>query len=140
VSAEKTKESGKAYIDIKFLKNYDLPNPLTFKIFWPNGSQKEGSRKFDIVRSGDFSAILRWVGGSYYSSGNSYYFNAETGTTGDVARAFSDVLKDVDDIIWDTGSNGDYSIIRVTSSGTFGNDNFSITDFYNYSAFTQVYK
>jgi len=140
VSAEKTKESGKAYIDIKFLKNYDLPNPLTFKIFWPNGSQKEGSRKFDIVRSGDFSAILRWVGGSYYSSGNSYYFNAETGTTGDVARAFSDVLKDVDDIIWDTGSNGNYSIIRVTSSGTFGNDNFSITAFDNYSAFTQVYK
>lgn len=133
-------QPGRAYLDITFLKNYDLPNPLTFKIFWPNGSQREGAERFDIIKSADFSSILRWVGGSYYSTGDSYYFNAGTGTTADIARGFSDVIKEINDVVWNSGSNGNHSVIRVSSPGNFGNDNFSLSVFDNYSFFESNYK
>ena len=133
-------DAGRAYSDIEFLKIYDLDKPLTFKIFWPNGSQKDGNRKFDIVKSGDFSSILAWVAGSYYSTGNSYYFNASTGDVSDIASSFSWVLKDVSETVWDTGSDLGSSIIRVRNTGDYGNVSYSVSVFDDYDSFVTVYK
>lgn len=140
VPGSNAKEPGRAYTQIEFLKDYDLNYPLTFKIFWPNGSQTEDGRKYDIVRSGDFSAILIWTAGSYYSTGNSYYFNASTGTTNEIATALANILKNVDETTWDTGSDLGSSIIRVKNVGTYGNEVYSVSVFDNYNNFTSLYK
>jgi hypothetical protein len=68
-----------------------LPKTLTFKIYWENGSKKEGSRKYDLVESKDLSAIFPWLEGAYYSSGNSYYFNGYLGGLDDISGAFANV-------------------------------------------------
>jgi len=140
VKALTTSDAGRAYSEIEFLKSYNLDNPMTFKIFWPNGSQKDGNRNFDLVRSGDFSSILAWVAGSYYSTGNSYYFNASVGDVSDIASALSWVLKDVSETVWDTGSDLGSSIIRVRNAGDYGNVSYSVSVFDNYDSFLSVYK
>ncbi len=130
---------GRAYTEIEFLKAYDKQNPLTFKIFWPNGSIKEGPRRYDIISSGDYSSILIWTGGSYYSTGNSYYFNASSGTTSEIASALASVIKDMDESTIDSGYDASSSILRVKNPGTYGNTEFSISIFDDYKSFESKY-
>ena len=70
--------AGRAYGEIEFLKQYDKDLPLTFRLYWPNGSFKDGTLRYDVVQSGDFAEILVWVEGSYYYSGSNFYFNARS--------------------------------------------------------------
>ena len=140
VKASKPEDAGRSYIDIEFLKPYDLPSTLTFKIFWPNGSQKEGSRKYDIVESKDLSSIFPWLKGAYYSSGDSYYFNAYLGDVSDISGAFANVLDDLNVTSWDTGSNEGYTTIRLKNTGTYGNSSFSVSIFDDYLNFKSSYK
>ena len=132
--------AGKAYSEIEFLKAYDNNLPLTLKLYWPNGSRKEGSRRYDLISSGDYSSMMIWTGGSYYSTGNSYYFNASTGTTNEIALALTSVLSDVDVSTMDYGKSGESAIIRVKNSGLYGNTSYSISIFDNYSVFVEKYK
>ena len=134
------KEAGKAYVEIEFLKAYDNNTSLTFKLYWPNGSRKDGSRRYDLISSADYSSIMIWTGGSYYSTGNSYYFNAYSGTTDDIALALSSVLSDVDSSTMDCGNSAESSIIRVKNSGLYGNNSYSISIFDNYPKFIKNYK
>jgi hypothetical protein len=140
IKGEKTIDAGRSYVDIEFLKGYDLPGTLTFKIYWPNGSKKEGSRKYDLVESKDLSSIFPWLAGAYYSSGDSYYFNGILGSTNDISGAFANVLDDLNPISWDTGSNEGYSIIRLKNTGTNGNDSFFVSVFDDYDNFTPLFK
>jgi hypothetical protein len=139
VFGNRAQSAGRSYIEINFLQQYDQYNPLTFKFYWPNGSQKEGSRNFDIIKSGDFSSILIWSSGSYYSTGNSYYFNASQGTTSDIATALSGVISNIDQVTIDTGQNESSCIIRVVNPGEYGNENFSISVFDDYDTFISFY-
>lgn len=140
IKASKMEDAGRSYIDVEFLKLYDLPSTLTFKIFWPNGSQKEGSRKYDLVESKDLSSIFPWLKGAYYSSGNSYYFNAYLGDTSDVSGAFANVLDELNATSWDTGSNKGYTTVRLKNTGVYGNSSFFISIFDDYLNFETVYK
>jgi hypothetical protein len=140
VIGSRPESAGRSYIEIDFLENYTEPKPLTFKLYWPNGSQKEGPRKYDIIRSGDFSSILIWTGGSYYSTGNSYYFNASTGSTPEIATALASVIKDLDQITIDSGQNNSSCVIRVKNPGDYGNTAYSISVFDDYDGFKSKYK
>lgn len=140
VPGTKASKSGNPYAEIEFLKNWEFSEHITFKIYWPNGSVREGSRKYDLVKSGDFSSILIWIGGSYYSTGNAYYFNALSGTTQEVASAFSSVLEVLDTSTWDTGTNSSSTIIRAKNSGTATNKIFSISVFDDYDSFFSRFK
>jgi hypothetical protein len=140
IKGSKTEDPGRSYIDIEFLKAYDLPFTLTFKIFWPNGSQKEGSRKYDIVESKDLSSIFPWLEGAYYSSGDSYYFNALLGSVSDISGAFANVLDEMNPISWDTGSNEGYTIIRSKNTGVYGNSSLFVSVFDDYVNFKLSYK
>jgi hypothetical protein len=140
IKASKPEDPGRSYIDIEFLKPYDLPSTLTFKIFWPNGSQKEGSRKYDIVESKDLSSIFPWLKGAYYSSGDSYYFNAYLGGVSDISGAFANVLDDLNATSWDTGSNEGYTTVRLKNTGTYGNSSFFVSVFDDYLNFKSSYK
>ena len=140
VKGSKTEDAGRSYIDIEFLKAYDLPKTLTFKIYWLNGSQTEGSRKYDIVQSKDLSAIFPWLKGAYYSSGDSYYFNAYLGDLSDISGAFANVLDDLNATSWDTGSNDGYTVIRLKNTGTYGNSSFFVSVFDDYDAFNPYFK
>lgn len=133
-------EAGKAYTEIEFLSAYDNNLPLTLKLYWPNGSRKDGSRRYDLISSADYSSLMVWVGGSYYSTGNSYYFNASSGTTDEIALALSSVLSDVDSSTMDYGSSQGSSIIRVKNSGLYGNNTYSISIFDDYQGFTEKYR
>lgn len=132
--------AGKAYVEIEFLKKPDPTKTLTFKIVWPNGSLKDGNRRYDIVNSGDYSATLVWVEGSYYSSGSSHYFNANSGTLEDVATGFANVLKNVDTTTWDSGSNLSSTIIRLRDAGLYGNTEYTISVFDDYEVFVNLFK
>jgi hypothetical protein len=140
VPAERPISAGRGYIDIKFLNPYNQPQPLTLKLYWPNGSQKEGSRNYDIIKSGDFSSILIWTAGSYYSTGNSYYFNASTGSTSDIASALASVIKDLDQITLNSGQDEGSSIICVKNPGEYSNSAYSLSIFDNYDLFQSSYK
>ena len=133
-------EAGKAYTEIEFLKSYDKNIPLTLKLYWPNGSRKDGSRRYDLISSADYSSMMIWTGGSYYSTGNSYYFNASSGATYEIALALSSVLSDVDSSTMDYGNSQQSSIIRVRNSGLYGNNSYSISIFDNYTEFSKKYK
>lgn len=133
-------DAGKAYAEIEFLSLYDKNVPLTLKLYWPNGSRKDGSRRYDIISSADYSSMMIWTGGSYYSTGNSYYFNASTGTTDEIALALSSVLADVDSSTMDYGYSEESSIIRVKNSGLYGNSSYSISIFDDYVEFTKKYR
>lgn len=133
-------EAGKAYVEIEFLNSYNNNLPLTLKLYWPNGSRKDGSRRYDLISSADYSSMMIWTGGSYYSTGNSYYFNASSGTVGDIASALSSVLSDVDSSTMDYGKSQGSSIIRVKNSGLYGNESYSISIFDDYSGFSEKYR
>ena len=133
-------EAGRSYCDIEFTKAYDLVTPLTFKIYWPNGKRSEGSRKYDLIQSEDFSAILVWVAGSYYSTGSSYYFNASSGTTLDIATGLSSLLDLVNPVTWESGSNLNSTVVRLKDSGTYGNEAYSISVFDDYDTFVIRFK
>jgi hypothetical protein len=133
-------EAGKAYCEVEFLKPYDLNKPLTFKIYWPNGKRIEGSRKYDIVQSEDLSAILVWVAGSYYSTGSTFYFNASTGTTNQIAEGLSNLFDVINPATWESGYNLNSSIIRLKDSGTYGNEAYSISVFDDYDSFISNFK
>lgn len=132
--------AGKAYTEIEFLQAYDKNTPLTIKLYWPNGSRKDGSRRYDLISSADYSSMMIWTGGSYYSTGNSYYFNASTGTTNEIALALYSVLGDIDISTMDYGNSGQSTIIRVKNSGLYGNNTYSVSVFDNYANFTSKYK
>jgi hypothetical protein len=140
VKSSKPDDAGRSYIDIEFLKPYDLPSTLTFKIYWPNGSQKEGHRKYDIVESKDLSSIFPWLKGAYYSDGDSYYFNAYLGSVSDISGALANVLDDLNVTSWDTGSNEGYTIVRLKNTGIYGNSSFFVSVFDDYEGFKSVYK
>lgn len=140
ILGRRAESAGRSYTEIKFLQQYTEAKPLTIKFYWPNGSQREGSRKYDILKSGDFSSILLWTDGSYYSTGNSYYFNASQGTTQDIAGALANLVKDVDQVTIDSGQNESSCVIRVVNPGTYGDQNFSISVFDDYENFEKVYK
>ena len=131
---------GRAYAQIKFLKNYDKIKPVTFRLYWPNGKNKEGNERFDVISSADLSAVLVWIDGSYYSTGSSFYFNAATGKTSDVASAFAGVLNDVDSVTWDAGVNLDSTVIRLRDYGEYGNNSYSIVAFDDYEDFLSRFK
>jgi hypothetical protein len=132
--------AGKAYCEIEFTKNYDLNTPLTLKIYWPNGKKKEGSKRYDIVSADDFSSSLVWVAGSYYSTGSSYYFNAKDGTYEEIATALSNLLDEVNYSTWETGVNLNSTIIRLNDSGIYGNTDYSISVFDDYSSFVSLFR
>jgi hypothetical protein len=132
--------AGKAYTEIEFLQPYDNNLPLTFKLYWPNGSRKDGSRRYDLISSADYSSMMIWTGGSYYSTGNSYYFNASTGTLDEIALALTSVLSDIDSSTMDYGNSSESSIIRVKNSGLYGNNSYSISIFDDYDEFSKKYK
>ena len=140
IKGEVALEAGKAYSEIEFLKAYDNNGSLTLKLYWPNGSRKEGSERYDLISSADYSSMMIWTGGSYYSTGNSYYFNASTGTTKEIASALTSVLSDIDTSTMDYGESGDSSIIRVKNSGLYGNTSYSISIFDDYPEFVRKYK
>lgn len=139
ILGQRAESAGRAYSEIKFLKQYEGNKPLTFKFFWPNGSRKEGSLKYDLIKSGDFSSILAWTAGSYYADGNSYYFNASQGTTLQISNALVNLIKEIDQVTIDTGENDSSCVIRVKNPGEFGNTNYSISVFDNYDDFTNKY-
>lgn len=131
---------GRSYVDIKFEKPYDLDNPITFKVFWQGGSNKEGSRRFDIIRSGDFSGIFPWLAGSYYNEGDSKVFNASDGTTLDIANSFSALLRSFGSVEWESGTFENTSITRIRVPGKESNDNYSISVFDDYTSFKNGYR
>lgn len=135
IKGSKLSEAGRAFIEVEFLQNYNQSKPLTFKLYWPNGSQSEGSRRFDLINSGDFSSVLPWVGGSYYSSGDSYYFNVSNGTPAEMAFSFASILNQVDDSTMSSGIELASSITRVKIPGIYGNENYSLSIFSNYGEF-----
>jgi hypothetical protein len=148
VKGELPAEAGKAYAEIEFLNSYNENLPLTLKLYWPNGSRKDGSRRYDLISSADFSSMMIWTGGSYYSTGNSYYFNASGSTTSgsqlqdvsEIALALSSVLYDVDTSTMDYAQQNGSSIIRVKNPGLYGNDSYSISIFDDYSGFSKKYR
>ncbi len=131
---------GRAYSEIRFLKNYDKSKPLTFRLYWPNGTIKEGNRRYDVIESADLSAVLVWIDGSYYSTGSSFYFNALTGETSEVASAFAGSVNDVDGVTWDAGVNLDSTVIRLRDYGVYGNNSYSIAVFDDYGYFTSKFR
>lgn len=133
-------QNGRSYVDIEFLKNWDIINKdLVFKIYWPLGSRHDGAERYDLIKSGDFSGTILWVPGSFYSSGNNYYMNASYGDSKDVALSFSGLIYDISDIVWDSAVNGSTSVIRSKSPGTAGNFNYYISVFDDYENFESRY-
>ena len=134
-------ENGRSYVDVEFLKAWDVnTKDLVFKIYWPLGTRTEGAERYDIVRSGDFSSTIVWTDGSTYSSGNNYYINASSGTGKDVATAFTKIVYDISEVVWDSGRSYSTSIIRVKSPGENGNSNYYISVFDDYDYFETKYK
>ncbi len=140
VPATRATTPGRAYTEIRFLKNYDKPKPLTFRLYWPNGKTKENNRRYDVISSADLSAVLVWIDGSYYSTGSSFYFNAATGKTSDVATAFSGVINDVDSVTWDAAVNLDSTVIRLRDYGEYGNNVYSIVAYDDYEYFLSKFR
>lgn len=140
VPATRATTPGRAYAEIEFLKNYDKSKPLVFKLYWPNGNNKEGTNRYDIISSSDLSAVLVWIDGSYYSTGSSFYFNAATGQNSDIATAFSGVLGEVDSVTWDAGVNLNSTVIRLRDYGEYGNNAYSIGVFDDYEYFVSKFR
>ena len=138
---EITGEKGRAYSNITFVKTLDLDKPVTFKIFWPNGSRGGLNSKYDLVISGDYAGTLSgWTAGSYYSTGDEFYFNWSQGTTLQFAQAFNGAVSDISTVVWDTGASqnlvtGSDSIIRIKNPGAKQNLQYSISVFSDYSDF-----
>lgn len=135
-----TGERGRSYIDIKFKKQLDLDNPVTFKIIWPNGSIGDLDEKYDLVNSGDYAGTLPgWSSGSFYSTGSSYYFNWSQGKVSDFSKAFNGAVSSITTVVWDTGASDGTSIIRIKNPGQNQNSEYFISVFSNYSDFISQY-
>ncbi len=129
-------EKGKAYTDITFKKSLDLDKPVTFKIFWPNGTRGFLNQKYDLITSGDYAGTLSgWTNGSFYSSGNNHYFNWFQGEVSDFAKAFDGSVLSISTVVWDAGSSQGTSIIRIKNPGQNLNDQYSVTVFSDYENF-----
>lgn len=126
---------GRSYLEVEFLKSYEINGQITFKIYWPNGYYKEGTRRYDIAQSEDLSSIIQWIDGSYYSSGNTNFFNAVASETSSIALAFSNLVDTINSATWDAGTNLSSSVIRLKDHGTYGNTSYSVSVFDNYSYF-----
>ena len=141
-----TGERGRAYTNVTFVKTLDLAKPVTFKIFWPNGSRGGLNSKYDLVISGDYAGTLSgWKAGSYYSTGDEFYFNWSQGTTLQIAQAFNGAVSDISTVVWDTASSqnlvtGSDSIIRIKNPGSKQNSQYSISVFSDYSDFEIRYR
>lgn len=134
------KEAGRSYINIGFQKILDLDKPVTFKISWPNGTRGGLNDKYDLVTSGDYAGTLSgWTSGSYYSTGDDYYFNWSQGPTSDVAKAFCGAVNEITTVFWDSSSSANDSIIRVKNPGSNQNSEYSITVFSDYTLFESNY-
>lgn len=132
---------GHANINIQFLTAYDPSSPVTFKIFWPGGSQGNLDEKFDLVQSGKLGGtILDWKAGSSYNTGNSHYFNLAQGQTSDIASSFSNCIKSVSSVVWDSAHSQNSSIIRAKKSGPNSNTEFKVAVFSNYDSFISNYQ
>jgi len=140
-------QKGRAYMNVTFQQTLNLANPVTFKIFWPNGSRGELNNKYDLVTSGDYAGTLTgWTSGSYYSTGDDFYFNWTQGTTTQIAKAFTGAVSDISTVVWDaatstsaSASNSD-AIIRIKNPGSNQNFQYSISVFSDYPAFESNYQ
>jgi hypothetical protein len=126
---------GRSSLEVEFLKSYDLSGQITFKIYWPNGYYKEGPRRYDIAQSTDLSSIIQWIDGSYYSSGNTHFFNAVASETSSIALSLSNLADAINSATWDAGTNLSSAVIRLKDYGTYGNTSYSVSVFDNYSYF-----
>ena len=141
-----TGEKGRAYTNITFVKTLDLDKPVTFKIFWPNGSRGDLNSKYDLVISGDYAGTLSgWTSGSHYSTGDEFYFNWSQGTTLQIAQAFGGAVSDISTVVWDTASSqnlvtGSDSIIRIKNPGSKQNTQYSISVFSDYPDFESRFR
>lgn len=134
-------EKGRAYIDVTFKSQMTLDKPVTFKIFWPNGSQGSYNQNFDLVKNGDYAGTLSgWKAGSFYSTGNAYYFNWTQGSTTDFATAFSGAVSEISTVVWDSATSDNDSIIRIKNSGAKQNSEYSISVFSDYDSFLSFYQ
>ena len=128
-------DPGRAYMEVEFLQSYNLTNQITFKIYWPNGNYKEGSRRYDLIQSSDLSSVIQWIDGSYYSSGNVHLFNPIAADTSSIALSFSNLSDAINSATWDSGVNLSSAVIRLKDYGTYGNTLYSISIFDNYTYF-----
>lgn len=135
-----TGQKGRAYTNVTFQKSLDLSNPVVFKIYWPNGSRGDLNNRYDLVTSGDYAGTLSgWTSGSYYSTGDDFYFNWSQGTTSEIAKAFSGAVSDISNVVWDTATSNSDSIIRVKNPGSKQNSQYLITVFSDYPTFESNY-
>lgn len=133
-------KNGQANIGVEFLKAFDLTQEVVFKIFWPNGSLSEPAGRYDLIKSGEFGGTLvGWKAGSSYNIGNQHYFNALDGEGSDIAKAFSNCIYDISDVVWDSAPSSKTSIIRAKASGTQLNSEFRIAIFDDYDYFLGDY-
>ena len=134
-------QKGRSYVDVTFKGSLTLDNPVTFKIFWPNGSRGPLGGKYDLITSGDYAGTISgWKGGSFYSVGNNYYFNWYQGQVSDFAQAFNGAVSSISTVVWDTGTSSGTSIIRIKNPGQKLNSQYSITVFSDYAGFELNYQ
>ena len=135
-----TGQKGRAYTNLTFKKVLDLSKPVVFKIYWPNGSKGDLNQKYDLVTSGDYAGTLSgWTSGSYYSTGDDFYFNWSQGTVSEIAQAFSGAVSEISSVVWDAATSQGDSIIRIKNPGSKQNSQYSITVFSDYSSFESNY-
>lgn len=128
-------DPGRSLLEVEFLQSYNLSGQITFKIYWPNGNYKEGSRRYDIAQSNDLSSIIQWIDGSYYSSGNTHFFNPIASEASSIALSFSNLMDEINSATWDSGTNLTSAVIRLKDYGTYGNTSYSVSVFDNYAYF-----
>ncbi len=134
------KEKGHANAGIEFLKTLDFDNEIVFKIFWPNGTLSESAGRYDLIKTGEFGGTLvGWKSGSSYNIGNQHYFNGIDGPTYDIAKAFSDCVYSISDVVWDSTYSSSTSIIKTKSSGSKLNTEYRVAVFDDYEYFLSVY-
>ena len=145
--------NGYPSIEVNFISPIETDLDFAVRIYWPGGTRKDGSENYDVIRSGDFSGTIRWIEGSTYTSGNNYYFNSFSGSTGDIASAFRNSLYDVSKVQWSvgvespagttpgsTGTNKTAVNIRANNQGYLLNSSFYVSFFTSYSNFEASYK
>jgi len=134
------RKNGHANAGIEFLKTLDFENEIVFKIFWPNGTLSESAGRYDLIKTGEFGGTLvGWKSGSSYNIGNQHFFNGIDGPTYDIAKAFSDCVYSVSDVVWDSTYSSSTSIIKIKSSGSKLNSEYRVAVFDDYQYFLGVY-
>jgi hypothetical protein len=133
-------QKGYANTNIEFLQAFDPANPVTFKIIWPNGTYGPLNEKYDLVQSGKLGGtVLGWKAGSSYNVGSTHYFNILQGKNSEIATSFSSCISSVSDVVWDSATSQNSSIIRVKNAGAKENYQFKIAVFSNYADFESAY-